>query len=60
MITNDVEKLPTLFREITSNNYEDFYCLNCLHSYRRKEKLKKHEKVFNNHNYYYVKKPNKI
>ena len=65
MITDDdkkwhylaVKKLSALLREITSNNHGDFYCLNCLHSYRTKEKLKKHEKVCNNHDYCYVKMP---
>ena len=66
MITDDgkkwhylaVKKLSALLRGITSNNHGDFYCLNCLHSYRTKEKLKKHEKVCNNHDYCYVKMPN--
>ena len=51
-----VKKLSALFRGLTSNNHGDFYCLN-LHSYRTKEKLKKHEKVSNNHDYCYVKMP---
>ena len=29
-----VRKLSALFRGITSNNNGDFYCLNCLHSFR--------------------------
>ena len=29
-----VKKLSSLFRGITSNNNEDFYCINCLHSFR--------------------------
>ena len=66
MITNDgekwhylaVKKLSALLRGITSNNHGDFYCLNCLHSYRTKEKLEKHEKVCDNHDYCYVKMPN--
>ena len=53
-----VIKLSALLRAITSNNHGDFYFLNCLHPYRIKEKLKKHEKVCNNHDYYYVKMPN--
>ena len=52
-----VKSLSALFREITSNNNGDFYCLNCFHSYRTKEKLKKHEKVCNNQDYCYVKMP---
>ena len=54
-----VKKLSALLRGITSNHDGDFYCLNCLHSYRTKETLKKHEKVCNNHDYCYVKMPNK-
>ena len=43
--------LPALFRAITSTNNKDFYCLNCFHSYRTLNKLKKHERVCNNHDY---------
>ena len=39
-----IKSLSALLRGITSNNHGDVYCLNCLHSYRTKEKLKKHEK----------------
>ena len=39
-----VKSLSALFRGITSNHKEDFYCLNCFHSYSTKEKLKKHKK----------------
>ena len=68
MITNNgekwhylaVKKLSSLLRVITSNNHGNFCCLNCLHSYRTKEKLKKHEKVCNNHDYCYVKMPNEL
>ena len=60
MITDDnnnrwyylaVKSLLALFREITSTHYGDFYCLNCFHSYRSINKLKKHERICNNHNY---------
>ena len=43
--------MPALLREITSNHYGDFYCLNCFHSCRTHNKLKKYESVFNNHGY---------
>ena len=46
-----VKSLPTLLRGITSNHHGDFYCLNCFHSYRTHNKLKKHEGVCNNHDY---------
>ena len=52
-----VKKLSALLTGITSNNHCNFYCLNCLHSYRTKEKFKKREKVCNNHDYCYVKMP---
>ena len=46
-----VKNLSVILREITSNNKEDFYCLNSFHSYSTKEKLNKHEKVCNDHDY---------
>ena len=44
-----VKSLPVLFTKITSSNNADFYCLNRFHSYRTLEKLKKLERVCNNH-----------
>ena len=38
-----VKKLCTLLHGITSKG--DFYCLNCLHSFRKEKKFKSHEKV---------------
>ena len=35
---------------ISSNHVGDFYCLNCFHSYSTKNKLKKYERVCNDHN----------
>ena len=46
-----IKSLPTLLRGITSNHHRDFYCLNCFHSYRTLNKLKRHERVYNNHDY---------
>ena len=65
MITDDdnrwhylaVKSLPALFRGTTSNHHGDFYCLNCFHSYRTLNKLKKHERVCNNHDYCHVDMP---
>ena len=34
-----VKKLSALLRGITSKNKGDFYCLNCFHSFRTKNKL---------------------
>ena len=42
------KKLSALLRRITSKNNGDFYCLNCLHSFRTKNKLESHKKVFAN------------
>ena len=40
--------LSRLFRGITSNHDGDFYCLNCLHSFRTDNALKKHERFCDN------------
>ena len=56
------KSLSAFFRGITSNNNGDFYCLNCFHSFRTENKLKKHENVCENYNHCYVeisKKDNK-
>ena len=37
-----VTKLSALLNEITSNHNGDFYCLNCFHTYRTKNKLESH------------------
>ena len=54
-----VKSLSALLRGITSNHNEESYCLNCFHPYSTKNKLKKHEKVCNEHDYCYVEMPNK-
>ena len=46
-----------LLRGITSNHNGDINCLNCLHSYRTKSKLKKHEKICKNHDFCHQKMP---
>ena len=46
-----VKSLKRLCREIASNHDGDFYCLNCLHSFRTDNALKEHEKLCNNHDY---------
>ena len=53
-----VKSLSALLTGITSNRKGDFYSLNCFHSYRTKEKLKKHEKVCNDDDYCFVEMPN--
>ena len=65
MITDDknrwhylaVKSLPTLLRGIKSNYHGDFYGLNCFPSYTTHNKLKKHERVCNNHDYCRVDMP---
>ena len=52
-----VKSLSASLRGITSNHKENFYCLNCFHSYTTEKKLKKHEKVCNDHDYCYIKIP---
>ena len=42
------ERISTLLHKIISKNKGDFYCLNCLHSFRTENKLKSHEKVCKN------------
>ena len=39
-----VKSLLGLFTGVTSNHKEDYYCLNCFHSYRTKTKLDAHKK----------------
>ena len=46
-----IKSLKALFRGTTSNHHEDFYCLNCFHSYSTLNKLKKHKRICNNHDY---------
>ena len=48
-----VKELSELFKEITANHNEDFYCLNCLHSFR----TEKHKNICKNHNDCYIKMP---
>ena len=66
MITNGekwhyltVKNLPGLLRGVTSTHKKDFYCLNCFHSSRTRNKLESHKKIFENHNYCNVEMPTK-
>ena len=45
-----VTKLSTLSRGVTTDK-ENFYCLNCLHSFRVEIKVKQHEKVCKNYDF---------
>ena len=40
-----------LFRGVTSNHDGDFYCLNCLHSFRTDNVLEKHERLCDDNDY---------
>ena len=51
------KKFSVLPREISPSNNRNFYCLNCFHSYRTLNKLKKHERLCNNHDYCHVHMP---
>ena len=44
-------------RGITSKYHGDFYCLNCLHSFRTKSKLRTHEKVCKNKDFFGIVMP---
>ena len=46
-----VKSLSALLKGITSKHVGDFYCLNCFHAYATKNKLEKHKKVCENHDY---------
>ena len=52
-----VKSLSSLFKGIAGNNNGDFYCLNCFQSYTTENKLKKHKKLCENHDYCYVEMP---
>ena len=43
-----VKKLSALLHGITSKHKGNFYCLNCLRSFRAENKFKSHEKVCKN------------
>ena len=51
--------LSRLLRGVTSNHKEDFYCLNCFHSYRTENELEAHKKICENHDYCHVEMPTK-
>ena len=42
---------------VKSKHVGIFYCLNCLHSNRTENKLKKHYNVYKNHGFCYVEMP---
>ena len=52
-----VKSTPGLLRGITSNHNGDFCCLNCFHAYATENKLRKHERICNDHEFCYLKMP---
>ena len=42
------KKLSALLKRVTPKNYGDFCCLNCLHSFRTKNKSESHKKKCEN------------
>ena len=53
-----VTRLSGSLRGVTGNNNGDFFCLNCFHAYRIENKLEKHKKICENHDYCHVELPN--
>ena len=52
-----VKSISGLLRRVTSNDNGDFYCLNCFHPYTTEIKLRKHEKICNDHDFRHLKMP---
>ena len=59
MALSSNKKLSGLLKGITSNHVGDLYCLNCFCAYSTKNKLEKHKKMCENHNYCHVEMPTK-
>ena len=53
-----VKSISGLLKGITSNHNGDFYCLSCFHSYTTEKKLRKHERICNDHEFCHVKMSN--
>ena len=51
--------MSRFFRGITANNHGNFYCLNCLHSFRTDNALKRHERLCDKNDYCHVEMPTK-
>ena len=57
--SHPIRSLPRLFRGVTSNHVGELYCLNCLHSFRTDNALKKHDRLCDNIDYCSVEVPTK-
>ena len=55
-----IKSLSRLFRGIPSNHCGDFYCLNCLLSFRTDNALKRHERLCDNNDYCNVEMPSQF
>ena len=53
-----VKSVSKLLNGITSKRNWDFYCINCFHSYRTKNKFIRHERICKDHDFCNVKMPN--
>ena len=53
-----VKSVSKLLNGITSKHNWDFYCINCFHSYRTKNKFIRHERICKDHDFCNVKMPN--
>ena len=48
MVLSCSKKIISIITLIISKNKGDFYCFNCLYSFRTENKLKSHEKTWEN------------
>ena len=55
-----IESLSKLSRGTASNHDGDFYLLNCLHSFRIDNTLKKHQQLCDNNDYCRVEMPTQL
>ena len=55
-----VTRLSGLLKGVTSNHNDDFYCLNCFHAFRTKNKLEEHKNICENHEDCHVEIPKEI
>ena len=56
-LNRPIRSLPRFFRRIRENHHGDFYCLNCLHSSRTDNALKRHEILRDYNDYCNVEMP---
>ena len=49
-----VKRSSAILQKVKSKNSGDYYCINCLCSFRTKNKLKTHKSFCKNHNYFYI------